>query len=46
MEIYIDGGIRRWTDVLKALAPGANAIGLVRPFLHDLAVGGEEGVTK
>jgi L-lactate dehydrogenase (cytochrome) len=46
MEIYIDGGVRRGTDVLKALALGANAVGLGRPFLYALAVGGENGVTK
>ncbi|KAH8812796.1 L-lactate dehydrogenase [Xylogone sp. PMI_703] len=46
MEIYIDGGIRRGTDVVKALALGVNAVGLGRPFLHALAVGGESGVRK
>jgi L-lactate dehydrogenase (cytochrome) len=33
IEVYIDGGIRRGTDVLKALALGATAVGLGRPFL-------------
>lgn len=46
MEIYIDGGIRRGTDVLKAIALGANAVGVGRPFLHALAVDGENGVSK
>jgi L-lactate dehydrogenase (cytochrome) len=46
MEIYVDGGIRRGTDVLKALALGANAVGVGRPFLHALAVDGENGVTN
>ncbi len=46
MEIYLDGGIRRGTDVLKALALGATAVGLGRPFLHALAVGGEAGVRR
>lgn len=46
MEIYIDGGVRRGTDVVKALALGARAVGIGRPFLHALAVGGKEGVTR
>ena len=47
MEIYIDGGIRRGTDVLKALALGARAVGLGRPFLYSLAAGyGEAGVRR
>jgi L-lactate dehydrogenase (cytochrome) len=33
IEVYIDGGVRRGTDVLKALALGATAVGLGRPFL-------------
>jgi 4-hydroxymandelate oxidase len=43
-EILIDGGFRRGTDVLKALALGARAVLLGRPFLWGLAVDGEEGV--
>jgi 4-hydroxymandelate oxidase len=43
-EVLIDGGFRRGTDVLKALALGARAILLGRPFLWGLAVAGEEGV--
>ncbi|XRM47504.1 hypothetical protein ABZX51_010474 [Aspergillus tubingensis] len=39
MQIFIDGGIRRGTDVLKALALGATAVGLGRPFLFSLAAG-------
>ncbi|GAB1215342.1 hypothetical protein ATERTT37_004528 [Aspergillus terreus] len=47
MEIYIDGGIRRGTDVLKAVALGATAVGLGRPFLYSLAAGyGEQGVRR
>ena len=47
MEIYVDGGIRRGTDVLKALALGATAVGLGRPFLYSLAAGyGEAGVRR
>lgn len=33
IEVYVDGGVRRGTDVLKALALGATAVGLGRPFL-------------
>lgn len=43
-EIYMDGGIRRGTDVLKALALGARAVLLGRPVLWGLAVNGASGV--
>jgi isopentenyl diphosphate isomerase/L-lactate dehydrogenase-like FMN-dependent dehydrogenase len=43
-EVYVDGGIRRGTDVLKALALGARAAFAARPFAGGLAVGGEAGV--
>jgi 4-hydroxymandelate oxidase len=43
-EVLVDGGIRRGTDVLKALALGARAVLVGRPVLWGLAVGGEEGV--
>jgi 4-hydroxymandelate oxidase len=43
-EVYIDGGVRRGTDILKALALGARATMLGRPVLWGLAVGGEQGV--
>lgn len=47
MQIFIDGGIRRGTDVLKALALGATAVGLGRPFLFSMSAGyGEEGVRR
>lgn len=42
-EIYLDGGIRRGTDVLKALALGARAVFVGRPALWGLAVNGVEG---
>ena len=44
-EVYVDGGIRRGTDVLKALALGARAVLLGRPILWGLAVDGESGVS-
>jgi len=43
-EVLMDGGIRRGTDVLKALALGARAVCIGRPYLWALAVNGEEGV--
>ncbi len=45
-EVYVDGGVRRGTDVLKALALGARAVFVGRPVLWGLAVGGEAGVTQ
>ena len=44
-EVYVDGGIRRGTDVLKALALGARAVLVGRPVLWGLATGGPDGVT-
>jgi len=43
-EVYLDGGIRRGTDVLKALAMGARAVLIGRPVLWGLAVNGQTGV--
>lgn len=42
-EVYMDGGIRRGTDVLKALALGARAVLVGRPIIWGLAVNGEAG---
>ena len=44
VEVFIDGGIRRGTDVLKALALGAQAVLVGRPILWGLAVNGQAGV--
>jgi L-lactate dehydrogenase (cytochrome) len=44
MTIMIDGGIRRGTDVVKALALGAKFVFVARPFLFAAAIGGEPGV--
>ena len=46
IPVLMDGGIRRGTDVLKALALGANAVMVGRPFCHGLAVAGAEGVLR
>jgi len=43
-EVYVDGGIRRGTDILKALALGARAVFVGRPVLWALATGGADGV--
>ena len=45
-EIYVDGGIRDGVDVVTALATGAQAVFLGRPFLYALAVGGEPGLEQ
>ena len=45
-EVYVDGGIRRGTDVIKALALGARAVLIGRPVLWGLATGGAAGVTE
>lgn len=42
-EIYVDGGIRRGSDVLKAIALGARAVLVGRPILWGLCVNGKEG---
>jgi 4-hydroxymandelate oxidase len=43
-EVYVDGGIRRGTDIVKALALGARAVLLGRPPLWGLSVAGADGV--
>ena len=45
-EIYLDGGIRRGADVVKALALGAKAVFIGRPLFWGLAVDGENGVVR
>ncbi len=44
MKVMIDGGIRRGTEVLKALALGADFVFIGRPFIYAAAIGGEAGV--
>lgn len=46
LELIVDGGIRRGTHVLKALALGATACSIGRPYLYGLAAGGEAGVDR
>jgi 4-hydroxymandelate oxidase len=43
IEVFLDGGVRRGTDVVKALALGARAVLVGRPILWGLAVDGQEG---
>lgn len=45
-EILLDSGVRRGTDVIKALALGATAVMIGRPYLYALAAGGEVGVDR
>ena len=45
-EIYLDGGVRRGTDVATALAAGADAVFTARPFLYALATAGQAGVER
>lgn len=46
VPVLLDGGVRRGTDVLKALALGATAVGLGKPAFFALAVGGEDSVVE
>jgi isopentenyl diphosphate isomerase/L-lactate dehydrogenase-like FMN-dependent dehydrogenase len=46
IPVFVDGGFRRGTDVLKALALGARAVGIGRPYIWGLAAFGQEGVER
>jgi 4-hydroxymandelate oxidase len=46
VEVYMDGGVRRGTDVIKAVALGARAVLIGRPVLWGLAAGGRAGVSR
>jgi len=45
-QLIVDGGVRRGTHVLKAIALGADGCSIGRPYLYGLAAGGEAGVSK
>ena len=44
IPVFVDGGFRRGADVARAIALGAKAVLVGRPYVYGLAVGGEEGV--
>jgi 4-hydroxymandelate oxidase len=44
--VLVDGGIRRGTDIIKAVALGATAVMIGRPYLYGLGIGGSEGVRR
>lgn len=46
IEIFIDGGVRRSTDILKALCLGARGVGIGRPFLYAMSTYGQAGVDR
>jgi 4-hydroxymandelate oxidase len=46
VEVYLDGGVRRGTDILKGLALGAKAVMIGRPILWGLAADGQDGVEQ
>ena len=46
MPVMVDGGFRRGTDILKALALGATAVGIARPYLWGLVSCGQRGVSR
>ena len=46
IPVFVDGGVRRGTDVFKALALGAKAVGIGRPFLWGLGAFGQAGVDR
>ncbi|ODV72264.1 FMN-dependent alpha-hydroxy acid dehydrogenase family protein CYBJADRAFT_153096 [Cyberlindnera jadinii NRRL Y-1542] len=46
IELYVDGGLRRGSDIVKALCLGAKGVGMGRPFLYAMSGYGEEGVNK
>ncbi|KKA28915.1 hypothetical protein TD95_002494 [Thielaviopsis punctulata] len=45
-EVFVDGGVRRGTDIIKALCLGATGVGIGRPFLYAMSAYGQPGVDK
>ncbi|GAB0133769.1 hypothetical protein EsDP_00002166 [Epichloe bromicola] len=46
IQVFVDGGVRRATDVIKALCLGASGVGIGRPFLYAMGAYGQEGVER
>jgi isopentenyl diphosphate isomerase/L-lactate dehydrogenase-like FMN-dependent dehydrogenase len=46
LELLLDSGVRRGSDIVKALALGARAVLIGRPYLYGLAAGGQAGVER
>ncbi|KAL7275804.1 Cytochrome b2, mitochondrial precursor [Rhizina undulata] len=46
IEVFVDGGVRRATDVIKAICLGARGVGIGRPFLYAMSSYGEAGVDR
>ncbi|KAJ5605410.1 hypothetical protein N7510_008191 [Penicillium lagena] len=46
LEVFVDGGVRRATDILKALCLGATGVGIGRPFLYAMSAYGLDGVDR
>ena len=46
IPVLVDGGFRRGTDVFKALAFGARAVGVGRPYIYGLSAFGQDGVER
>jgi len=46
IPVFVDGGYRRGTDIYKALAIGAKAVGIGRPYIYGLSSFGQEGVQR
>jgi 4-hydroxymandelate oxidase len=45
-EVYLDGGVRRGTDIVTAMALGARAVFIGRPYLYAMAAAGEAGILR
>lgn len=46
IEVFVDGGVRRATDIIKALCLGAKGVGIGRPFLYAMSAYGVDGVDR
>ena len=46
LEVYVDGGARRATDIIKAVCLGARGVGIGRPFLYAMSSYGQQGVER